>query len=199
VKLGLAWLATCLAVVGCSTGGAARSAHAIPARPSLRFATTGLQSAGGGRVHLTDYTDSDSPTSGVILIGAIGDFGSGRLDQRTGHFDLQLSHGSVRLQFADLDAQFLAALRELSVNQTTCSAFAQVSGTAPIVAGAGTGSYAHLTGTFFLTVTLDEVFHPGACNELSPFAAQKIVTSGWGTIQNHIGDIRTHRRVYHPR
>jgi hypothetical protein len=43
----------------------------------------------------------------------------------------------------------------------------------------------HLTGAFSLTLTLDEVFHPGACSEVSPFAAQKIVTSGWGTIQNH--------------
>jgi hypothetical protein len=134
-------------------------------------------------VHLTDYTDSDSPTSSVILIGAIGDFGTGMLDQSTGHFDLQLSRGSFTLQFADLDARFLAALRGLTVNQSTCSAFAQVSGTAPIVSGTSTGSYAHLTGAFSLTVTLDEVFHPGACSELSPFAAQKIVTSGWGAIQ----------------
>jgi hypothetical protein len=183
MKLGLAWLATCLVVVGCSTGGAARSAHATPAGPSLGFATTSSHTAGGGRVHLTDYTDSDSPTSSVILIGAIGDFGSGRLDESTGHFDLQLSQGSLTLQFSDLDARFLAALRGLSVNQSTCSAFAQVSGTARIVSGTGTGSYAHLTGAFSLTVTLDEVFHPGACSELSPFASQKIVTSGWGAVQ----------------
>jgi hypothetical protein len=88
------------------------------------------------------------------------------------------------LQFADLDARFLEALRGLPVNQSTCSAFAQVSGAAPIVSGTGTGSYAHLTGAFSLTVTVDEVFHPGACSELSPFAAQKIVTSGWATIQD---------------
>lgn len=182
-KLGLVWLATCLAVVGCSTGGAARSARAASGAPSLAFAMTGLQSAGGGRVHLTEYTDSDSPRSSVIVVGAIGDFGSGTLDQSTGQFDLRLSHGSFTLQFADLDARFLAALRGLSVNQSTCSAFAQVPGIAPIVSGTGTGSYAHLTGAFSLTVTLDEVFHPGACSELSPFAAQKIVTSGWGDIQ----------------
>lgn len=184
MKLGLAWLATCLAIAGCSTGGAAPAARTTPAGPSLGFVTKGMQSAGGGRVHLTDNTDSDSPTSSVILIGAIGDFGSGRLDQSTGHFDVELSHGSFTLLFADLDARFLAALRGLSVNQSTCSAFAQVSATAPIVSGTGTGSYAHLTGAFSLTLTLDEVFHPGACSELSPFAAQKIVTSGWGTIQD---------------
>jgi hypothetical protein len=184
VKIGLAWLATCLAVVGCSTGGAARSARNTPARSSIGFVTTALQSAGGGRVHFTDYTDSDSPTSSVILTGAIGDFGSGRLNQTSGYFDMHLAHGSLTLQFAGIDARFLAVLRGLHVNQSTCSAFAQVSGTAPIVSATGTGSYAHLTGAFSLTLTLDEVFHPGACSELSPFAAQKIVTSGWGRVQN---------------
>jgi hypothetical protein len=147
------------------------------------FVRTASQSARGGRVHLTGYAESDSSTSSVVLVGAIGDFGSGRLNQSTGHFDLQLSHGSFTLQFAHLDAKFLAVLRGLPVNQSTCSAFARVSGTAPIVSGTGTGAYAHLTGAFSLTLTLDEVFHPGACSELSPFAAQKIVTSGWGTIR----------------
>jgi hypothetical protein len=156
-----------------------------PAGPSIGVGTTGMQSARGGRVHLTDYTDTDSPTSSVILVGAIGDFGRGRLDQSTGHFDMDLALGSFTLQFADLDARFLEALRGLPVNQSTCSAFAQASGSAPIVLGTGTGSYAHLTGAFSLTLTVDEVFHPGACSELSPFAAQKIVTSGWGTVQNH--------------
>jgi hypothetical protein len=144
--------------------------------------TTGSPSAHGERVHMTGYADNDSSTSSVILVGAVGDFGSGKLNQSTGHFDLQLSHGSFTLQFADLDAKFLAVLRRLPVNQSTCSAFAQVSGTARIISGTGTGSYAHDTGAFSLTLTVDEVFHPGACSELSPFAAQKIVTSGWGTI-----------------
>jgi hypothetical protein len=182
VKMGLAWLAACLAVVGWSTGSAARSTRTTLGGPSIGLVTTGLPSARGGRVHLTGYADNDSSTSSVVLVGAVGDFGSGRLNQSTGHLDLQLSHGSFTLQLAGLDAKFVAVLRRLAVHQSTCSAFAQVSDTAPIVSGTGTGSYAHLTGTFSLTLTLDEVFHPGACSELSPFAAQKIVTSGWGTI-----------------
>jgi hypothetical protein len=184
MKIGLAWLATCLAVVGCSTGSAAGAARTTPGSPRVSLVTTGSQSARGGRVYLTGYTDSDASTSSVILVGAVGDFGSGRLNQSSGHFDLTLSHGSFTLQFAALDAKFLAVLRVLPVNQSTCSAFAQVSGTAPIVSGTGTGSYAHLTGAFSLTLTLDEVFRPSACSELSPFAAQKIVTSGWGTIHS---------------
>jgi hypothetical protein len=147
----------------------------------------------GGRVHLTDETDRDAPTSGVILSGAIGDFGTGTLDQSTGRFVLRLSHGSFTLQFAELDGKVVANLRGLSVNQSSCSAFAQVSAPAAIVSGAGTGSYAHLTGGFALTSTLDEVFHPGACAEQSPYASEEIITSGWGTVQDH-----NHLRVAPP-
>jgi len=185
VKIGLVWLAICTAVAVCSTAGATQSARPVSESASHGLVRTGLLSVGGGRVHLTDYTNSDSSTSSAILTGAAGDYGRGSLNQSTGHFVLQLSRGSFTLQFSDLDAAFLAALRRLSVHRSTCSAFAQVSGTAPIVAGTGTGLYAHLTGAFSLTITLDEVFHPGGCSELGPFAAQKIVTSGWGTIKDH--------------
>ena len=178
----------CLAVVGCSAGasGAAHSAPPTPVRHghSLVIGAPPTPSE-GSRVHLTDETDSDSPTSSVILSGAIGDFGTGTLDQSTGQFVLRLSRGWFTLQFAELDRRFVASLRGLSVNQSSCSAFAQVSATAPIVSGAGTGSYAHLTGGFVLNVTLDEVFHPGGCGEQSPYASQEIITSGWGTVADH--------------
>jgi hypothetical protein len=178
----------CLAVVGCSAGasGAAHSAPPTPVRDghSLVIGAPPTPSE-GGRVHLTDETDSDSPTSSVILSGAIGDFGSGTLDQSTGQFVVRLSRGWFTLQLAELDRRFVAILRGLSVNQSSCSAFAQASATAPIVSGAGTGSYAHLTGGFALTVSLDEVFHPGACGEQSSYDSQEIITSGWGIVRNH--------------
>jgi hypothetical protein len=183
MKVALAWLITCLTIVAWSPSSAALSARTTQGSPSTSLVATGSPSARGGRVHLTGYSDNDSSTSSVILVGAVGDFGSGTLNQKSGTFVLQLSHGSsFTLQFAGLESKFLAVLRRLSVNQSTCSAFAQVSGTAPIVSGTGTGSYVHRTGAFFLTLTLDEVFHHGACSERSPFAAQKIVVSGWGTI-----------------
>ena len=187
MKLAIAAAAACLAAVGCSgrASGAAHSAPPASARDahSLTIGATPTSPA-GGRVHLTDETNSDSPTSGVILSGAIGDFGTGTLDQSTGRFVVRLSRGSFTLQFAELDAKFVANLRRLLVNQSSCSAFAQVSATAPIVSGAGTGSYAHLTGGFALTATLDEVFHPGACAEQSPYASQETITSGWGTVHD---------------
>jgi hypothetical protein len=188
MKIAIAAAAACLAVVGCSTSASA-AAHSAPTAPardgrSLVVGATALPSAAGDRVHLTDETDSDSPTSSAILTGAIGDFGIGTLDQSTGQFVLHLSRGGFTLQLAELDGRFVAKLRGLSVNQSSCSVFAQVSGTAPIVSGTGTGSYAHLTGGFTLTVTLDEVFHPGACREQSPYASQEIITSGWGAVQD---------------
>ena len=185
MKIVLVWLATCFGVVGCSAAGAAQSVGPTSGSASHGLVRTGLVSERGGRVHLTDYLNSDSSTSGVILVGAVGDFGSGRLNQSTGHLDLHLSRGSFTLQLAHLDVAFLTALRGLPVNHSTCSAFASVSGTAPIVSVTGTGAYSHLTGAFSLTITLDEVFQPGGCSELSPFAAQSIVTSGWGMIKNH--------------
>jgi hypothetical protein len=183
MKIALAWLISCLTIVAWSTCSAASSAPTTLKGHSIGLVTTGSPSARAVRVHLTAYTDNDSSTTSVILVGAVGDSGRGSLNQRTGQLVLHLSHGSFTLRFAKLDAKFLAVLRRLAVNQSTCSAFAQVSSTAPIIAGTGTGSYAHLTGAFSLTLTLDEVFHHGACSEVSPFAAQKIVTSGWGTIQ----------------
>jgi hypothetical protein len=186
MKLAIAAAAACLAAVGCSAAsGAAHSAPPASARDGHSLVIGAIPTPqAGGRVHLSDETDSDSPTSGVILSGAIGDFGTGTLDQSTGRFVVRLSRGSFTLQFAELDAKFLANLRRLLVNQSSCSAFAQVSATASIVSGAGTGSYAHLTGGFALTATLDEVFHPGACAEQSPYASQETITSGWGTVHD---------------
>jgi len=50
------------------------------------------------------------------------------------------------------------------------------------VAGSGTGSYRGIRGTFRLTVTLDEVYRPGACTETAAYLAQSIVTTGPGTV-----------------
>jgi hypothetical protein len=189
MKIAIATAAACLALFGCSTSpsGAARSAPTAPARDghSVVIAVTRAPSAAAGRVHLTDATGNDSSTSSVILSGAIGDFGTATLDQRTGRFVLHLSRGWFTLQLAELNGRFVAKLGSLSINQSSCSAFAQESGTAPIVSGTGTGSYAHLTGAFALTVTLDEVFHPGGCGEQNSYASQEIITSGWGTVQDH--------------
>ena len=73
MKTAIAAALACLAVVGCSTSasGPAASAPKLPLRDGHGVAITATPtwSAAGGRVHLTDETDNDSPTSGVILTG----------------------------------------------------------------------------------------------------------------------------------
>jgi hypothetical protein len=167
--------ATAAPASGASASGASTSAAARPV---------------GGTVHLTDFTDNDGPTSTVILSGAVGDHGEahtvnpdGSVDPEHEHqLDLALTHGSFRLDIADLDRVFVGDLANLAVNTTTCSGTASASAAAPVVAGSGTGSYKGISGTFTLTITLDEVFKPTACSETSPALAQLIVITGSGAI-----------------
>ena len=93
-----------------------------------------------------------------------------------------LTHGSFRLNMADLDKRFVGILGTLAVNTTTCSGTASVSGVVPVVTGSGTGSYKGISGTFNLTITLDEVYRPTACDETGAYFAQSIVTTGSGTV-----------------
>jgi hypothetical protein len=163
------------ATTATSTAGGTTSAAALTA---------------GGNVHLTDYTDNDGPTSTVILAGAVGDYGKAQSvnpdgSVTTGHdsqLNLMLTHGSFRLDMAELDKKFVAVLANLPVNTTTCSGTASVSGAVPIVAGSGTGSYKGIRGTFTLTVILDEVYRPTGCNETSTYLSQSIVVTGPGSV-----------------
>jgi hypothetical protein len=141
------------------------------ATPRAGGTTPATTLTAGGTVHLTDYTDNDGPTSTVILAGVIGDYGKAQSVNpdgsvnaaHKGQLNLMLTHGSFRLNIADLDKKFVAILGNLAVNTTTCSGTASVSGTVPVVADSGTGSYKGISGTFNLTITLDEVYKPTAC------------------------------------
>jgi hypothetical protein len=93
-----------------------------------------------------------------------------------------LTHGSFRLDIAELDKKFVAVLANLPVNTTTCSGMASVSGPVPVVTSSGTGSYKGISGTFTLAVTLDEVYRPTGCSETGSYLAQSIVTTGSGTV-----------------
>jgi hypothetical protein len=143
----------------------------------------------GGKVHLTDYTDNDGPTTTVVLAGAVGDYGKGQRVASDGsakaQLDLMLTHGSFRLDITDLNKKFLGVLSNLAVNTVTCSATASVSAPVPVVAGSGTGSYKGITGVFNLSITLDEVYQPDACNESGAYLSQGVVATGSGTVSFH--------------
>ena len=141
-------------------------------------------------VHLTAYTDNDGPISTVILSGAVGDYGKAQTVNPDGsvsaehnsQLNVTLSHGSFRLDIADLDKKFVAAMADLPTDTTTCSGNASVNSPVPVVAGSGTGSYQGIRGTFRLTATLDEVYRPAGCSATSPYLAQVIVIAGSGTV-----------------
>ncbi|MFF5292749.1 hypothetical protein [Paractinoplanes globisporus] len=151
---------------------APKSAVRAPAAPAASVA--------GNAVHLTAYTDNDGPTSTVVLDGAVGDFGQARRDKN--ELDLVLAHGSFRLDIGDLERTFAGGLNNLAINTATCSATASVRGAVPVAAGSGTGSYRRISGTFDLTITLDEVYTPNSCTETSAYLAQSIVITGPGTV-----------------
>jgi hypothetical protein len=56
-----------------------------------------------------------------------------------------------------------------------------VTGKVPVVSGSGTGQYAHLSGTFDLTATVDEVDDP-PCDGTGAFIQQTIMVAGSGSV-----------------
>jgi hypothetical protein len=182
-------VACVLVVMACGALAACTTAHAdqaqtTDARSSADSAPASALVSGSGQVHLTDYTDHDGTISTIIVTGAVGDYGSAKRDDGKGQLDLNLTQGSFRLNSANLDGRFLAQMRHLAVNQHSCSAEATASGGVPIVPGSGTAAYSNISGAFELTMTLDELYHPGACRETAPYLAQQIITTGWGNISH---------------
>lgn len=152
--------------------------------------TSTIPSQGIGSVHLTDYAlNTDGPESSAILTGALGDFGTGETVKKddsaetklTGQLKLTLRHGDFRIDIATLDARLAAAFRGVAFDPHTCSGTVTAHASAPIVAGSGTSAYAHLRGTFDLTVTVDEVDAP-PCDGTGAFLQQTIIMAGTGTV-----------------
>ncbi|WP_037605043.1 hypothetical protein [Streptacidiphilus rugosus] len=170
-----------LAVAGCS------SAAGAPTKASA-------SAAAGSAVHLTAYSDNDGPTEAVVLTGAIGDYGQavsvhpdGSVDpDHSGQLSLRLGHGAFRLDIAAMDRAFVAAMAErFPTNRTTCSGSVAVTERVPVVSGSGTGAYRNVSGSFTLTLTLDEVDRAGAgrpCDGSSAFLGQAIVITGPGSV-----------------
>lgn len=146
-----------------------------------------------GTAHVVLWSvNSDGPDFQSILTGAVGDHGSGVTVHPDGSVDpdhsseleLKLSHGSFRLSIAALDAAFVKAVGQWPYNKQTCSIHGAVTGTAPVVAGSGTGAYRGITGGFTLTISLDEDYIKGpSCSEETAFQSQLILMSGTGSVR----------------
>ena len=179
-----------LLVAGCDA--ATKRAPATTTTPATGTSPGAGHPAGDSVVHITDYADNDAAKSAVILTGAIGDYGqavtvkaNGTADaEHSDELNLRLTHGSFRLRIADLDKKLVNAFTRFPSNTTTCSGLVSVAGQAPIVNDSGTGSYAGISGSFDLTVSIDEVDAKTGCTASSKFLSQAIVITGWGTVSH---------------
>lgn len=98
--------------------------------------------------------------------------------------ELKLSHGSFRLSIAKLDAAFGKAAGQWPYHRQTCSIHGAVTAAAPVVAGSDTGAYRGITGSFTLTISLDEDYIEGpACSEETAFQSQPIMIAGTGSVR----------------
>lgn len=191
-------LTSILAIGACGallTGGAVvAAANAPPTRaaaaaPATRSTTTAPAT---GHVFFTAYQNDDLPAATVVLSGAIGDFGAAVSVLRNGTVDpehssqlrLALTQGSFRIVIGPLHAKLLNALSRAPYNLRTCSGHVAVTGTAPVVAGSGTGAYKGISGSFKLTITGNEVDAKPGCQPFSgsSLLAQSIFIAGSGAI-----------------
>jgi hypothetical protein len=186
--LGAAILAGAVALVGCA------SAAPRPAAVSgAAIATTaGGDPADSGNTHIAVYSiNSDGPDFRSVVTGAVGDYGpaesvgpDGKVDAaHASELELRLTRGSFRLGIAALDRAFVAATSREPIYPRTCSDFVSVTAATPIVAGSGTGSYRGISGSFQMTVTLDEA-EASFCRPAAPagFRWQIISLTGPGTV-----------------
>ncbi len=183
-------LGSAAAVAGCAQ--AATKASTPTATAATVTATTG--SAGHGPANIMLYSiNSDGPDFRALVTGAIGDYGpalavspDGTVDPTHGsEMELRLTHGSFRLDIADLDKKFLQVTSHEPIYPATCSDVFGFAADLPIVAGSGTGAYRGITGGFAVTLTGDEV-QARPCTASSPIRWQVLVIAGSG----HIADLR---------
>jgi len=144
----------------------------------------------GATLHLSGYSHGDGPRVTVILTGVIGDFGTGVYVHPDGTVDpehaaelqLNLTQGSFRISVAHLDKQLVAAFGRAEFNRSTGSGHVSVTDTTPIVGGSGTGSYSGISGSFLLTVTIDEIVKKPATSPSGATRAQVNIMTGSGIV-----------------
>jgi hypothetical protein len=181
---GAGMLACAFALAGCALSPSKASASNVT--------TTRATGVGIGNTHIMAYSiNSDGPELRSIVTGAIGDYGpavtvdpDGRADsEHASELELKLTHGSFRLSVKSVEQAFAEAASKEPVYSGTCSDFISVEAAAPIVAGSGTGSYRGISGSFQLTITLNEV-EASSCKPANPaaFRWQSIVLAGLGNI-----------------
>jgi hypothetical protein len=178
-------LAGALTLAGCTAAAASATAAASGT-------ATGAGNAAplSGLTHVMAYSiDTDNPVLTAVVSGAIGDYGpaeeispgSTGVSAHGGELELKLTHGTFRLNIADIDTKFTEGTSHEPVFPRTCSTYVTVGDAVPIVPGSGTGAYRGIAGTFAMTLTLNEV-HNRPCTTSLTILRQVIVLSGAGKI-----------------
>jgi hypothetical protein len=141
-------------IVGCASA----ASQAAETQATAMAATGQAETA-----HIMVWSvNSDGPNFRAILTGAVGDYGPGVTVYPDGVVDpdhssdlkLNLSRGSFLVSIAKIDSQFGHAVVRWPYDRTTCSIHGTVTGTAPIVAGSGTGAYRGIAGAFTLLILM---------------------------------------------
>jgi hypothetical protein len=171
-----------VAVLGGPLGATASGASAAAAPRHVASRTQ-------GKVNMTIWSiDSDGADFQAILSGAVGDYGpavtvlpNGKVDpEHTSEMELELRHGTFRLDIEGIASLFRAQTSHEPVYATTCSDYFHVTTTVPVVAGSGTGAYRGIHGNFSLTLTGNEDQKTPPCG--TGFARQILVLIGSGTV-----------------
>jgi hypothetical protein len=171
------------------TAGCVSAATKLPAAAATASARAAV--ATGGTANIIIYgVSTDGAYWHAIVSGVIGDYGpavsiypDGKADPaHNSEPDLRLTDGSFRLSIAALDKAFVKAGSHAPIYPKTCTDLISVTGTTPIVAGSGTGAYRGITGSFPVTLALNEVEARPCQPSPGAFRAQLITVAGSGTI-----------------
>jgi len=188
-----------LAVAACGvllTGGcvsAATKTLAATKTPAATGASAAARAAAAtdGKANIMIYgVNTDGAYWHAITSGVIGDYGpavsiypDGKVDPaHNSEMELRLTHGSFRLRIAALGKAFVKATSHEPTYPKTCTDLISVAGSTPIVKGSGKGAYRGISGSFPVTITLNEVEAKPCKPSPGGFRAQLITVAGSGTV-----------------
>jgi hypothetical protein len=169
---------------------AAGVATASCAAAASASGTTGTAGKPVTTAHLLIWSvNSDGPYFQEVVTGAVGDYGKGETvlpdgtidPEHTSQLQMNMTHGSFRLSIAAIGRGVVDTER-WQWNKANCSGRVSFRAQAPVVAGSGTGDYRGITGTFDVTVTIEEVDVKPVCNGTSGFLSQLILLDGTGSV-----------------
>jgi hypothetical protein len=177
---------TAVATAAVVAGGVVTASCASASTTSATAMTSGHR----GTAHLMIWSvNSDGPYFQEIVTGAVGDYGKGETvlpdgtidPEHTSQLQMNMTHGSFRLSIAAI-GRGVVDTKRWQWHKANCSGRVSFGAQAPVVAGSGTGAYRGITGTFDVTVTIEEVDVKPVCNGTSGFLSQLILLDGTGSV-----------------